>query len=136
MVSAKTSASPGRWQTRSQPVAYGPFRAVTDADTHTITLMAGTQVVKTEMDINTAAYFIAHDPSPILFVQPTQGAALNFSKERFEPTIEVTPALREAIEPFALRNTITHKEYQGGSIDFVGANSPMDLASRAKRSAA
>jgi phage terminase large subunit GpA-like protein len=30
-------------------------------------------------------------------------------------------------------NTITHKNFPGGSLDFVGANSPVDLSSRPKR---
>jgi len=132
-VSAKTSASPGRWKTKSQPVAFGPFAAVTTRDTHTVTVMAATQVLKTELDINVALYFIHQDPSPILFVQPTQGAAEAFSKERIEPTIEVSPEIREALEPYASKSTITHKEFKGGSIDFVGSNSPTDLASRPKR---
>jgi phage terminase large subunit GpA-like protein len=110
--------------------------AMTDPDTHTVSVMAGTQVVKTEFLINIAGYFIHQDPSPILFVQPTQGAAQAFSKERFAPTIEVTPALRDLVQPPRSRdseNTITHKLYPGGSLDFVGANSPTDLASRPKR---
>jgi phage terminase large subunit GpA-like protein len=110
--------------------------AVFDWDTHTISVMAGTQIVKTELQINVAAYYICRDPSPILFVQPTQGAAAAFSKERFAPTIEVTPALRQVVRPPKSRDsetTITHKSYPGGSLDFVGANSPTDLASRPKR---
>lgn len=110
--------------------------AVTEADTDTVTLMAGTQIAKSELLINIAGYFIHQEPSPILFVQPTQGAAQAFSKERFAPTIEVTPALRELVQIPRSRdseNTITHKDYRGGSLDFVGANSPTDLSSRPKR---
>ena len=135
-VAERTSASPGRWRTSTQPIAFGPMAAMTDADTHTVSVMAGTQVVKTEFLINVAGYFIHQDPSPILFVQPTQGAAQAFSKERFAPTVEVTPALRDLVQPPRSRdseNTITHKVYPGGSLDFVGANSPTDLASRPKR---
>jgi phage terminase large subunit GpA-like protein len=135
-VAAKTSASPGRWKTNSQPCAFGPMAAIFDYDTNTVSVMAGTQVVKTEFLINVAAYYICQDPSSILFVQPSQGAAASFSKERFAPTIEVTPALRAVVEPPKARdseNTITHKNYRGGSLDFVGANSPTDLSSRPKR---
>jgi phage terminase large subunit GpA-like protein len=110
--------------------------ALTERDTHTISVMAGTQIIKTELLINVAGYYIHQDPSPILFVQPTQGAAEAFSKERFAPTIEATKALRDLVEPPKSRdseNTITHKAYPGGSLDFVGANSPTDLASRPKR---
>ena len=110
--------------------------AVTEPDTHTITIMAATQVVKTELLTNVAGYFIHQDPSPILFVQPTQSSAQDFSKERFAPTVAASPALRDLVKPPRTRgseNTITHKDYPGGSLDFVGANSPGDLASRPKR---
>lgn len=130
------SSSPGKWKTNSQPVAFGPMRAVTDGDTHKITVMAGTQVVKSELLKNVAYYFIHQEPSPILFVQPSQGAASSFSKERFAPDIRKMPALQRIIEAPKARdsdNTITHKEYPGGPMDFVGANSPTDLASRPKR---
>lgn len=130
-----TSNAPGKWRTSAQPLSYGPMLAVTDRDTHTVTVMSGTQVIKTELLINTAAYYIAQDPSPILFVQPTQNAAESFSKERFSPTIEYTPQLRNLFESAAhdTDNTIPHKSYPGGALDFVGANSPTDLASRPKR---
>lgn len=135
-MSQKNSAAPGRWRTNAQPVAYGPMLAVTEADTHTLTIMAGTQVLKTELLLNTALYFIHQDPSSILFVQPSQGAAEDFSKERFGPTVAVTPAVRGLVRTPRARdseNTITHKDYPGGSLDFVGANSPTDLASRPRR---
>ena len=135
-IAAGTSASPGHWKTSSQPCAFGPMAAVTDADTHTISVMAGTQMIKSEYLQNCAGYFIHQDPSPILFMQPTQSAAANFSKERFAPTIEASPALRAIIAAPKSRdseNTISHRSFPGGSLDFVGANSPTDLASRPKR---
>jgi len=135
-VASKTSASPGQWRTNAQPVAFGPMAAVVEPDTHTVTVMAGTQVVKTELLINAAGFFIHQDPGSILFVQPTQGAAEAFSKERFAPTSEATPVLAKLIARPRSRdseNTITHKAYPGGTLDFVGANSPTDLASRPKR---
>lgn len=118
------------------PVAYGPYLAVTEKDTDTITVMASTQVMKTEFLQNVAGYFIHQDPASILFVQPTQKLAEDFSKERFAPTRESTPVLKALIPDAKARDsgvTITHKEYPGGTLDFVGANSPVDLASRPKR---
>jgi phage terminase large subunit GpA-like protein len=130
------SATPGRWRTSEQPVAFGPMLAVTEADTHTVSMMAGTQVAKSELLVNTAYFFIHQEPSPILFVQPTQEAAEGFSKERFSPDLDRMPELREIIKTSKAKdseNTIRHKAYPGGPLDFVGANSPTDLASRPKR---
>jgi phage terminase large subunit GpA-like protein len=110
--------------------------AITDRDTHTISVMAATQILKTELLINVAGFYVHQDPSPILMVQPTQTAAESFSKERFGPTVNVSPVLRDLVKAPKSRdseNTITHKDYPGGSLDFVGANSPTDLASRPKR---
>ena len=130
------SSSPGKWKTRSQPVAFGPMMAVSEKDTVRVTVMAGTQVVKSELLKNVAYFYIHQEPSPILFVQPSQNAAASFSKERFAPDVREMPELRRIIEAAKSRdsdNTIAHKEYPGGPLDFVGANSPTDLASRPKR---
>ncbi|WP_342106312.1 phage terminase large subunit family protein [Methylobacterium sp. SI9] len=135
-VSSKNSAQPGQWRTAVQPAAMGPMLAVTQRDTFIVTVVAATQVLKSELLMNTAFYFIHLDPSPILFVQPSQKAAEAFSKERFQPTVAETPVLRELIKAPKARgseNTITHKDYPGGSLDFVGSESPTDLASRPKR---
>lgn len=130
------SSSPGRWKTKTQPVAFGPMSAVTERDTVRISVRAGTQVVKSELLKNVAYYYIHQEPSPILFVQPTQNAAASFSKERFAPDVRKMPELQAILGASKSRdseNTIIHKEYPGGPLDFVGANSPTDLASRPKR---
>ncbi len=107
--------------------------AVSEPDTHTVTVMAATQVLKTELLLNVVFYFIHQDPMPILFIQPTQDAAAAFAKERFNPTVDVMPALRALIRApraGANENTLTHRDFPAGNIDFVGAHSPLDLASR------
>lgn len=135
-VSPKNSATPGKWRTSRQPAAIGPMRAGTEPGVYIVTVVAGTQVLKSELLINAAFYFIHQDPSPILLVQPTQKAAESFSKERIQPSIAETPVLRELVRAPRARgseNTITHKDYPGGSLDLVGSESPTDLASRPKR---
>ena len=107
--------------------------AVTEADTSIVTVMAATQVLKSELLLNVVFYFMHQDPIPILFIQPTQDAAASFVKERFNPTVDVMPALRGIVQsPRAgtNENTLTHRDFPGGNIDFVGAHSPLDLASR------
>lgn len=136
VVAAKTSAMPGQWRTATQPIGYGPMLAATEPDTDVITIMAGTQIVKSETLLNICGYFIMVDPAAILFVQPTQGAAESFAKERFSPMVAATPELTKLVALPRARdseNTISHKTFPGGSLDFVGANSPVDLSSRPKR---
>jgi phage terminase large subunit GpA-like protein len=135
-VPSGTSATPGKWRTSAQPCAYGPMAAVCEGDTHTVTVMASTQTIKSELLLNTCGYFISADPAAILLVQPTQSAAEAFAKERLGPMIEATPCLKELVPTPRSRigdATITHRSYPGGALDLVGANAPTDLASRPKR---
>lgn len=136
VVAAKTSAAPGKWKTSTQPIGYGPMFAATEPDTDVITIMAGTQIVKSETLLNICGYFVMIDPAAVLFVQPTQGAAESVAKERFAPMVAATPELAKLVALPRSRdseNTIAHKTFPGGSLDFVGANSPVDLSSRPKR---
>ncbi len=107
--------------------------AVTDHEVHTVTVMAGTQILKTELLTNAVLYYMHQDPTSILFVQPSQDKAEDFAKERLDPAIAASPALRALIKTpraGANANTITHKEAPGSHLNLVGAHSPGDLASR------
>ena len=54
-VAARTSATPGQWRTSTQPAAYGPMAAISEPDTHTVSIMAGTQILKSEVLLCTPA---------------------------------------------------------------------------------
>ncbi len=97
-VAQKSSAAPGKWRTGAQPIAYGPMLAVSERDTHKVSVMAATQILKTELLINVALFFMHQDPLPIIFVQPTQEMAEAFAKERLDPAIAASPQLRALIK--------------------------------------
>lgn len=131
-----TSPEPGRWNTDRAPWTREPMDAVNDPDVDTLVLEWSSQVAKTEVLINVAGYYIAQDPSPQLFVLPDLGLADSFSRSRFTPTVEASPALLERIGRSRSRDsgvTILEKGYPGGDIVFAGANSPASLASRPRR---
>lgn len=107
--------------------------AVSERDTHKVSVMAATQILKTELLINVALFFMHQDPLPIIFVQPTQELAEAFAKERLDPAIAASPELRALIKtPRAgsNANTLTHKEAPGSHLNLVGSHAPGDLASR------
>lgn len=96
--------------------------------------MAGAQLGKTEALLNIIGYHIAHDPCPILVLQPTLEMAQAFSKDRIAAgLIRSTPCLKGKVKDPRARdsgNTTLHKVFPGGAITMVGANSPSGLASR------
>lgn len=109
------------------------MNAISDPSNRDVVVMAGAQVGKTEVILNVIGYHIAHDPSPILVVQPTLEMAQSFSKDRLSPMLRDTPQLRGKVKDPRSRdanNTTTHKVFPGGHISLVGSNSAAGLASR------
>jgi phage terminase large subunit GpA-like protein len=109
--------------------------AASDPNVTEIVVMAGAQLGKTEVILNIIGYHIAHDPAPILCVQPTghKGMAETFSKDRLAPMLRDTPCLKGKVKDPRSRdsgNTTLQKNFPGGRISMIGANSPAQLASR------
>jgi phage terminase large subunit GpA-like protein len=81
---------------------------------------------------NWIGYIIHHSPGPSMLVQPTVDTAKRFSKMRLAPMIEESPALRERVADSRSRdsgNTQMAKEFPGGILMIVGANSAVGLRS-------
>ncbi len=108
--------------------------ACSDPATPEVVVMAGAQLGKTEAILNILGFHIAHDPCPILVLQPTLEMAQAFSKDRVAAgLVRSTPALRGKIKDPRSRdsgNTTLHKVFPGGALTMVGANSAAGLASR------
>jgi phage terminase large subunit GpA-like protein len=133
MLTSIASAEPGRWRTDRAPYQRGIMDAFSDPMIERVVVMSSAQVGKTEIVLNVAGYFMDQDPAPILVLQPTIDMARAFSKDRLKEMIKSTPALRKKIRESGRReseDTILHKQYPGGHITMVGANSAAGLASR------
>ena len=71
-------------------------------------------------------------PAPTMFVQPTDKMVERLSKGRIDPLIENCPELKQRVAPAKSRdsnNTITQKNFPGGLLLMVGANSAAGLRS-------
>jgi phage terminase large subunit GpA-like protein len=122
----------GRWRTSRTPYLRGPMEAVSDPKIEQIVIMAAAQVGKTSLLLAAVGYYVAQDPSSILVVQSTGGAAHSFSKERLEPAFAASPTLRPLLsEPERARDsTVLVKLFPGGQLSMAWATSPVALASR------
>ena len=133
---SESSSEPGRWRTDRAPYQKEIMDAFTQPGVWQIVIMASAQVGKTELELNMMGRAIDVDPGPMLFVQPTDGYAEDFSKRRVAPMIRACPALQRKVYEAKSRdagNTITMKTFPGGSVAFTGANSPTELAGRPVR---
>lgn len=132
-LSPEASAEPGRWRTDRTPYMREIMDAVCEAGNEQIVMMTSAQVGKTELLLNITGYFVDYDPAPMILIQPTEGLAEAFSKDRLAPMIRDTPVLTGKIRDVKSRdseNTILHKKFPGGHITLGGANAPASLASR------
>ncbi len=133
---SEASAEPGRWRTDRAPYQREIMDAFTQPGVWQIVIMASAQVGKSEIELNMMGCAIDNDPGPMLYIQPTDKVAEDYSKRRIAPMIAACPTLRDKVFKARSRdaaNTITMKTFPGGSLAIIGANSPADLSSKPVR---
>lgn len=132
-LSSEASAEPGQWLTSRAEYQRGIMDTISNPKTERVVIMTSSQVGKTEILSNTVGFHIAQDPAPILILQPTLDMAETFAKDRLAPMLRDTPALQNKVSDPRSRdsgNTMLHKQFTGGAVTVVGANSAAGLASR------
>ncbi len=127
VLSPETAAEPGRW--RTIPYQRGILDAITDPLVEQVTMRKSSRIGFTLMLSAAMGYFIEHDPSSMLVVQPTVDDAKNFSKETIASMLRDVPCLRGIVFKDSDKgsrdssNTLTHKKFPGGVLSLTGANS-------------
>ncbi len=132
VLSRENSAEAGPWRNARTPYLVEVMDAFTDPKVRKISLMAGSQCGKSEIELNTIGYIIAEDPASVLYIQPTIEDAKKFSRLRIAPMIRDSKVLRNKVADVKTRdsgNTILQKSFPGGMLTIVGSNSPSSLAS-------
>jgi phage terminase large subunit GpA-like protein len=133
----KTSAEPGGWRNSRTPYLVEIMDCLSQYHPATeVWFMKGSQVGGTEVGNNWLGYLVHHSPSPILVIYPRVDDSKNTSKIRLDSLLEDTPALSELIKPARSRdsgNTTLVKEFPGGVLKLVGANSAAGLKSMAAK---
>lgn len=130
-VSAKTLEGPRLYRTADAPHQKEIQEAPLDPTVHTTVLIGASQVMgKTEIFNNVLGYHMDWAPRSAVVMYPQLDAAEKYSKKKFSPMVEATPSLAAILKPARSRdsgNTILVKDFLGGSVFFVGANSPASL---------
>ena len=130
-LSSESSAEPGDWNTSRAEYQRGIMDAISDINCTEVTIIASSQVGKTEMINNAVGFYIDKDPCPILLLQPNLDVAKSWSTDRLAPMLRDTPCLQGKVSDSKdSGNTVLHKSFPGGHITMAGANSAASLASR------
>jgi phage terminase large subunit GpA-like protein len=114
-----------KWRTRE------PQRAILDAFDNDriedITVLKSSRFGWTSILMCAMDYFITHDPSPIVMVQPRVTDMEEWSKDQVQATIDASPAMSALVakqRAGSSGNTVDHKDYPGGPLRLRASNSP------------
>ena len=133
VLAARASAEPGRYRTARTPYMQAIMDALSPADpARRVVFMKAAQVGATEAGNNWIGFVVHQAPGPMLAVQPTVELAKRNSRQRIDPLIEESAALRGLVRPARSRdagNTMLSKEFAGGILIMTGANSAVGLRS-------
>ena len=121
------TARPGRYRVATAPYQRKPQEAFTDPAVQTVVLYWAKRLGKTEMINNLHGSQMEQNPRNILHVLPTLDSAKKWSKQFLMPMVRSTKVLKNLIRDARkkeITNTILAKEFPGGTIAAIGANSP------------
>ena len=132
-----TAAEPGPWRTGRTPY----MRQIMDdlspsSPVERVCFQKGAQIAATEGGLNWIGFTIDHAPGVMLLVMPTHDSIKRNTRTRIDPMIESCPRLRQLVVPARSRdagNTVSEKQFPGGTLMMVGANSGVGLRSTSAR---
>lgn len=136
VLSRESSAEAGPWRNERTPYMVEPMDAFTDPKVSDITVVAMSQVGKSELELNMIGYIIDQDPASTLYIQPNLDDAKKFSRLRISPMFRDSPRLKAKVAEVKSRdsgNTVLQKTFPGGMLTIVGSQSPSALASTPAR---
>ncbi len=123
-LSAESAAESGKWKTL--PYQKEIMDSFTDPKVEMVVWMKSARVGATKIFNNLVGFYVHQDPCPIMVVQPTVEDAEGYSKDEIAPMVRDTPVLKSLFaDPKAKdgSNTILLKQFPGGTLQMVGANS-------------
>lgn len=130
MIPPNGQPRPGRYSTNLTPYVRGVFNAFDDPKTEEIILCFGTQTAKTMTMMALMAYVMGCAPASLIWMMPSADLAQSFVETRFMPLVEATPILKKKLPKNRHKNKILEKQLADMTLNFVGGNSPANLASR------
>lgn len=133
VLTSKGSGEPGQWRTDRTPYLREPMDCLSvTSPVQRVVMMWAAQLGKTELGLNWLGYVMDHAPAPMLVVLPTLEVRKRWVRQRLDPLLTDTPAIRRIFDSRRSRDAMNAedlKDFPGGILVIGGANSPASLAS-------
>lgn len=130
VIGERQSQIPGPFSTLITPYVREPLECFSNRDVTDLCLPWGSQTGKTNTIMAGACWKIKHSPCPTLWVMPNSDLAQSFSENRWLAMIEDSPEMRSLKPSDKDRWKKLEQQFQRCTLNFVGSNSPANLASR------
>ncbi|MEP7307650.1 MAG: terminase gpA endonuclease subunit [Acidobacteriota bacterium] len=137
-----SSASRGaRWSNETAPYLIDIMNATADPTVRKVVIEGASQTGKSESALNAVGFFIAHDPSSILWMLPGFEDAKRRSRGGISDMLRTTPSLKVVRGRRAPRgsheaeSTLLEKVFPGGSLILAGSGTPNSYAGMSVRRA-
>jgi len=127
------NAIPGYIRFDNAPYQREPLDLFADPSVERITLMWGAQLGKTQLINCAIGFFIEHDPSSQLMMQPSQGDLHTWLETKLNPMVDANPVLNDRIAKPRSREGVNNqamKSYPGGFLMFAWSGSPRTMRGR------
>lgn len=135
VLSSERTAQPGMF--RAWPFQREPMDVLSPHDpTEFSVFVCASQMLKTTAFENAIGCAATNDPGPILLIQPRESDVEECSKKFIDPMIRDTACLAERFTRKKSRdagNTINEKQFTGGSLTMLGAQTPENFQMRSIR---
>jgi phage terminase large subunit GpA-like protein len=128
-LSPEDSAMPGLYDPKITPYMIEVQDCMSDPRVVEVVLMTSAQVAKTTVLLNALGYYSDAEPSPILFIMPTEDFAKLFAKKRLDTMVRDSPVLTATYLPPG-QQEVLEKRFAGGFVSLAGTNSPVKLSSQ------
>jgi phage terminase large subunit GpA-like protein len=130
-------AESGQWHTSKAEYQRDIMDAAHDRAVDQVTVMKSSRSGVTQALVdNTIGYIVDQDPGPILLVEPGLKEAREWSKDHLDEMVRNTPCLWNKISVGRSKdksNELLHKNFPGGVLIIVGANSAKSFRFRTAR---
>lgn len=124
---------PGPFSTSVRPYTREVLECFKDPSVDEVVLCWGSQTAKTMTLMAGAAWTIDNEPSPMLWVMPSENLARSFSKTRWRTMLEDSARMVGHFPADRHKLTDLEQHFDHCTLNFIGSNSPGNLASRPVR---
>lgn len=133
MLTGRQTESPGPFSTAVRPYMREPMENWRDPSVSETVLCWGSQTAKTTTLMAGLSWLIDSEPCPAMWLMPSIDLARSFSKSRWLPMLEDSPAMQSNFPDDRNQMTNLEQHFRRSTLTFIGSNSPANLASRPVR---